>query len=200
MADACGGRQREYMEVSVSDPRTEDDPPGSGRGRHTTYLVSVRTNLPAYGAPPPQSLAVRRRFNAFAALYEGLGALARTKFTRLPDLPRKTSLVQGAHTAHPVTSHRWLRLALHLSLPCCARPWPRPLGGTHTRGGCAGTDRFAPALVEERRKAFEAILRAAADNAALRRSEPLFRFLTTADPAATAERSASSGAVSDSDP
>ena len=84
------------MSVSVTDPRTEDNPPGSGRGRHTTYQVNVTTNVPAYAGSA--EFAVRRRYNDFFQLYQGLGELARTKFTKLPGLPPKTSLVEGPWT------------------------------------------------------------------------------------------------------
>ena len=58
-------------------------------------------------------------------------------------------------------------------------------------------DRFAASVVETRRKAFERILQAAAENAALRRSDAVQRFLTTGLP--TMDRTGSSGSAISSD-
>ena len=59
------------------------------------------------------------------------------------------------------------------------------------------TDRFASAIVETRRASFEAILRAAAENQALRRSDVLRQFFTTA--ASGMDRTTSASSVGDTD-
>ncbi len=114
----------------MTDPRTEDDPPGSGRNKYTSYQVNVKTNMAALRNGQTE-FAVRRRFNEFNALYKELNELAKAKFTKLPDLPPKTSLVAGRTRPPPAPGGRAAARGPALAAALTPRG---PRGGGRRRG------------------------------------------------------------------
>ena len=144
------------MTVTVSDPRTDDDPPGSGRNRYTSYQVNVATNVPGYG--DKREFSVRRRFNDFAALYKLLSVVAKAKFTKIPDLPPKTGLVEGMYSdpapcvrapAHLLTSRGNARAPGCPPQIALRRRWWRR-GARRSSGFCRPLPRMQPSAVPTR--------------------------------------------------
>ena len=81
------------LEITVTDPYTEDEWPTTAKNRVTTYQLNIRTNLPTY---PVKAFVARQRFDTFAVAYAELTELGRPAGAHLPAVHLKTGFFVGA--------------------------------------------------------------------------------------------------------